>query len=86
MGAHRYHHFNVIAVSFAAVAIYDESGLKVFGDLVNEISHHLFGNGNLTLTLNPAPHGAGAVQHQHHAAGNRTGNGRSLGLDSGLDR
>ena len=72
---HWHHHFNVITVSFAAVAVYDEPCLKVFGNLIDEISQHLFGNSDLALALDLAPHGAGAVQHQHHAAGNRTGNG-----------
>ena len=44
----------------------------VFDDVV----HHLFGDGDLGLALYLAPHGAGAVQHQHHAGRYRTDRNR----------
>ena len=70
---HRYEHFDVRAVALAPVAVYGQAGVKIVGNLIDEIGHDRLGDGDLGLALDLAPHGTGAVQHQHHAGRSRIG-------------
>ena len=55
------HHFYVLAVPFSVMAVYHQARMKLSGNLFHELGHDLFGNLDLGLSLDLAPHGTGGV-------------------------
>ena len=67
--------FDIAAIAAAAVAIGHQADLALFGPLAEEGVHHVAGDLDLGGAVDLAPHGVGAVEHDHHVFLGRGGGG-----------